>query len=864
MIEENVNQVSSFVKENVSKRQFAELDAAISSADEAKAEKVKSVKVKKPLITTLLSAFFGLFGGGSFYLGQIKRGVAKLVFNIVVPVLVVCIFLVCVAPNYQRYADQGTAYGDVLDELTSDNITAYSNYNSSYSALVTALSGSGVSIDSQLGVFSDAYSYFSGVELEDSSADSSDSEQTEEREQEEDEPADVDVARTFNVLYPLLTDFYDDYVVSISEGGTALTSEVLYAIAGVIYAAENDIYELIADALSPVASEALSAVDELLAAMNATAVESGEGVTLAERVSTLRAAINEAYEYLDASDEESADYEYAVSLKDFLGYLVLEDDGTFSEENAEAITVNSATVKSAIGYAYDVAEAGYKEYIDNYIAVTYTDFDSFIDYVTTGESGGDSDALTYGDVYDGAETLISWLLSNYQLPDLPDEGAEDYAEVKAEYDQIKLYRDNINTLWQNFCLFDDFVSLSGYFRDMNITVPDVTSVDELVEYLKTFAEYEYSRASESILNMLNEISAYVSDEGFLSEIEKFEAFGAFTSSQVSSSASAASSFLEVVNLMLTDDLDDLKALQSSIDSLTEQLNEMSSSDEGYEELYNQRAELNAKLAAMSVLSGDYTYISDSLYGAIKDFADDVQNMYAASTDYYRNLEGYTDEDDENSIVGLMNTTVATAGGKAVTVESFITDFTKMVEDVADAVSNLTDDSADSTYVLNKDNQNVHVTIFEYIEYYVADLNSIIATGLSAWQADANDILAATEENDGLLIGEEIDKKLYNDLDLIGRMEAVAGYLNTAITDDDYDVISQNVANAYTTVYNFSSEIDSKVSDWQFTHDLVYMFFLIIVIIDAVVIAAYWVGEVFRDREKCFNMNYKNIKNALGC
>ena len=94
MTDNNVADLKNYVKSNVSKKQFAELEQGLESADSAKAEKIKTAKLKEPSVTTVLSSVFGLFGGGSFYLGQIKRGIIKVIFNVVVPVLVICLFLV--------------------------------------------------------------------------------------------------------------------------------------------------------------------------------------------------------------------------------------------------------------------------------------------------------------------------------------------------------------------------------------------------------------------------------------------------------------------------------------------------------------------------------------------------------------------------------------------------------------------------------------------------------------------------------------------------------------------------------------------------------------------------------------------------
>ncbi|MDE7264665.1 MAG: TM2 domain-containing protein, partial [Clostridia bacterium] len=88
-----------------------------------KAEAVKNAKLKSSCLAVVLSAFLGLFGAGSFYLGYWKRGICKILFNVVLPVALGIVFLFWLAPTYNAY--------HITADETSDMV-AYKTLNAYY------------------------------------------------------------------------------------------------------------------------------------------------------------------------------------------------------------------------------------------------------------------------------------------------------------------------------------------------------------------------------------------------------------------------------------------------------------------------------------------------------------------------------------------------------------------------------------------------------------------------------------------------------------------------------------------------------------------------------------------------------------
>lgn len=105
---------------NLSPQQSKELEAKLKTVPDASVEKIRSIKTKSVQTTVILSSIFGLFGGGSFYLGQIKRGLCKVLFNVIIPFAVAMIFLFWLAPANRMYSEQGTIYSNFSNCKTAN------------------------------------------------------------------------------------------------------------------------------------------------------------------------------------------------------------------------------------------------------------------------------------------------------------------------------------------------------------------------------------------------------------------------------------------------------------------------------------------------------------------------------------------------------------------------------------------------------------------------------------------------------------------------------------------------------------------------------------------------------------------------
>ena len=75
MNSENVKSCMEKISGEVTPAQAEEIGKGLAVLPDEKAEKVKNTGTKSLKCTTVLSAVFGLFGGGDFYLGFIGRAI---------------------------------------------------------------------------------------------------------------------------------------------------------------------------------------------------------------------------------------------------------------------------------------------------------------------------------------------------------------------------------------------------------------------------------------------------------------------------------------------------------------------------------------------------------------------------------------------------------------------------------------------------------------------------------------------------------------------------------------------------------------------------------------------------------------------
>lgn len=140
MIEENINSATTKFEGSISRSQQEELGKQLKSVSDDKFDVVMNVRIKNLKLTVLLSALFGLFGAGSFYLGLLKRGICKIIFNVFLPLTLGLIFLYWFSPLQKEYLIQTEdIYNAVLENeeyrYSFDNLKlVQEKYNSAYAS----------------------------------------------------------------------------------------------------------------------------------------------------------------------------------------------------------------------------------------------------------------------------------------------------------------------------------------------------------------------------------------------------------------------------------------------------------------------------------------------------------------------------------------------------------------------------------------------------------------------------------------------------------------------------------------------------------------------------------------------------------
>lgn len=115
-------------KDKLTPKQAEDIERKMQSASDEKVQSVNRFKAKSVKTTTMFSAFFGIWGGGSFYLGRYKRGVAKVIFSFVMPLVFAVIFLLWLMPLNKGYI----AYGNDYKQFSGASSEARLSYTASF------------------------------------------------------------------------------------------------------------------------------------------------------------------------------------------------------------------------------------------------------------------------------------------------------------------------------------------------------------------------------------------------------------------------------------------------------------------------------------------------------------------------------------------------------------------------------------------------------------------------------------------------------------------------------------------------------------------------------------------------------------
>ena len=139
MTTDNIEFVAEKFKENISKQQSENLKRELEAVSDERLSEIENVKIKRSLITVLLSAFLGLFGAGSFYLGYFKRGMVKICFNVILPLALGLVFLFWLAPTYFDYHAQGNNVSSTLSPINGVLNPCLGKYSDAYKNISTQL-----------------------------------------------------------------------------------------------------------------------------------------------------------------------------------------------------------------------------------------------------------------------------------------------------------------------------------------------------------------------------------------------------------------------------------------------------------------------------------------------------------------------------------------------------------------------------------------------------------------------------------------------------------------------------------------------------------------------------------------------------
>lgn len=117
MTNEKIENIAEKFKKEVSAAQLDDVKKQLTNVPDEKYSAAEAVKTKSSFLTVMLSAFLGLFGAGSFYLGCYKRGIVKVVFNVLVPLALGLVFLFWLSPLRRVYSDQAAEVSATLSSV---------------------------------------------------------------------------------------------------------------------------------------------------------------------------------------------------------------------------------------------------------------------------------------------------------------------------------------------------------------------------------------------------------------------------------------------------------------------------------------------------------------------------------------------------------------------------------------------------------------------------------------------------------------------------------------------------------------------------------------------------------------------------
>lgn len=143
-----------------------------------------------------------------------------------------------------------------------------------------------------------------------------------------------------------------------------------------------------------------------------------------------------------------------------------------------------------------------------------------------------------------------------------------------------------------------------------------------------------------------------------------------------------------------------------------------------------------------------------------------------------------------------------------------------------------------------------------LQYYTCeDVNFYNESGESLLMS----YLCGTPKNKAdikLGITETLRDYYYNSQDIIVKAQTNLYNISTL------EAIGQDLDNMEFEINSLNTRATKKREEWEINAQLISVIVGVFFGIDVLIVAIYWVGEVFRDREKCYNLNYEHICEEL--
>ncbi|MDE6597468.1 MAG: hypothetical protein K2K60_02385, partial [Clostridia bacterium] len=115
-------------------------------------------------------------------------------------------------------------------------------------------------------------------------------------------------------------------------------------------------------------------------------------------------------------------------------------------------------------------------------------------------------------------------------------------------------------------------------------------------------------------------------------------------------------------------------------------------------------------------------------------------------------------------------------------------------------------------------------------------------------------------NSGL--AEEVRGEVNKKLALKQTLTDVCNLIADTQNETDIHKIKANIDSVSAKISSLDSKSDRRAFTWAVSSDYMKMLISFMLVLDGIIIISYWIGEVFKDRDKCREINYERLKNSM--